>query len=69
MSAGIRALAEGRAGGEYQSVYGRAEGFLGGELSASAKATKEELTVGAKAFVGGRAVSTEAWSQAASASA
>ncbi|MFJ6753861.1 MULTISPECIES: hypothetical protein [unclassified Streptomyces] len=54
VSAGIRALAEGRAGGEYQSVYGRAEGFLGGELSASAKATKEELTVGAKAFVGGK---------------
>ncbi|MCM9079217.1 MULTISPECIES: hypothetical protein [Streptomyces] len=53
-SAGIRALAEGRAGGEYQSVYGRAEGFAGGELSGSLKATKEEVTIGGKAFAGAK---------------
>ncbi|WP_301371562.1 hypothetical protein [Streptomyces xanthophaeus] len=53
-SAGIRALAEGRAGGEYQSAYGRAEGFVGGEAGVNAKATKEEFTVGAKAFAGAK---------------
>ncbi|PWK73393.1 hypothetical protein BCL76_102418 [Streptomyces sp. CG 926] len=53
-SAGVRALAEGRAGGEYQSVYGRAEGFAGAEAGLSAKATREEVTVGAKAFAGAK---------------
>ncbi|MER6254098.1 hypothetical protein ABT224_22350 [Streptomyces sp. NPDC001584] len=53
-SAGIRALAEGRAGGEYQSVYGRAEGFVGGEIAGSVKITKEEVTIGAKGFAGAK---------------
>ncbi|MFE2128141.1 hypothetical protein [Streptomyces amritsarensis] len=53
-SAGVRGLAEGRAGGEYQSVYGRLEGFAGAEAGVSAKATKEEFTVGAKAFAGAK---------------
>ncbi len=53
-SAGIRALAEGRVGGEYHSAYGRAEGFLGGEAGVSAKFTTEEVTVGAKAFAGAK---------------
>ncbi|MCC3766650.1 hypothetical protein [Streptomyces sp. UNOC14_S4] len=51
-SAGIRGLAEGRI--EYGPVggYGRGTEFLGVEAGATAKATKEELTVGAKAFGG-----------------
>ncbi|MFE9675892.1 hypothetical protein ACFYO5_17470 [Streptomyces sp. NPDC006259] len=54
-SAGIRALAEGRAEyGPYGGVYGRAEGFAGGEAGVSVKATKEEVTVGAKAFAGAK---------------
>ncbi|MFB6821673.1 hypothetical protein ACFCXA_08800 [Streptomyces virginiae] len=53
-SAAVRALAEGRAGGEYHSAYGRAEGFVGGEAGVSVKATKEEVTVGAKAFAGAK---------------
>ncbi|MEU9313105.1 hypothetical protein [Streptomyces sp. NPDC048256] len=54
-SAGIRALAEGRAEyGPYAGVYGRAEGFAGAEAGVNTKATKDELTVGAKAFVGAK---------------
>ncbi|MFD4023891.1 hypothetical protein ACFWRV_10280 [Streptomyces sp. NPDC058576] len=54
-SAGIRALAEGRAEyGPYAGAYGRVEGFAGGEASAGLKATKEEFTLGAKAFAGAR---------------
>lgn len=53
-SAGIRALAEGRVGGDYQSAYGRAEGFVGGEIAGSAKFTKEEVTVGLKGFAGAK---------------
>ena len=54
-SAGVRALAEGRA--EYGSLvgaYGRLEGFAGAEAGVSAKLTKEEVTVGAKAFAGAK---------------
>ncbi|MET9881808.1 hypothetical protein ABZZ20_01365 [Streptomyces sp. NPDC006430] len=48
-------LEEGRA--EYGPVgaYGRVEGFAGAEAGVSVKATKEELTVGAKAFAGAKA--------------
>ncbi|MGW3325394.1 hypothetical protein [Streptomyces virginiae] len=53
-SAGVRALAEGRVGGDHHSAYGRAEGFAGAEVGVSAKATKEEVTVGAKAFAGAK---------------
>ncbi|MGX1271769.1 hypothetical protein [Streptomyces phaeoluteigriseus] len=54
-SAGIRALAEGRAEyGPYAGVYGRAEGFAGGEAGVGLKVTKEEVTVGAKAFGGAK---------------
>ncbi|MGW9132698.1 hypothetical protein [Streptomyces sp. NPDC055681] len=54
-SAGIRALAEGRAEyGQHLGAYGRAEGFAGAEAGVSAKATKEEITVGAKAFAGAK---------------
>ncbi|MBM7055519.1 hypothetical protein [Streptomyces durocortorensis] len=54
-SAGIRALAEGRAEyGPYAGAYGRVEGFAGGEGAASLKVTKEEVTLGAKAFAGAR---------------
>ncbi|MER5810258.1 hypothetical protein ABT143_19055 [Streptomyces sp. NPDC002033] len=53
-SAGIRALTEGRV--QYGQVggYARVEGFAGGEASVSAKATKTEVGVGAKAFAGGK---------------
>ncbi|MFF8591419.1 hypothetical protein ACF061_08190 [Streptomyces sp. NPDC015220] len=54
-SAGLRALAEGRAEyGPYAGAYGRAEGFAGAEAGVNVKATKEELTVGAKAFAGAK---------------
>jgi hypothetical protein len=54
-SAGLRALAEGRAEyGPYAGVYGRAEGFAGAEAGVNAKATKDEFTVGAKAFAGAK---------------
>ncbi|WP_406512284.1 hypothetical protein OG851_18100 [Streptomyces sp. NBC_00161] len=53
-SAGLRALAEGRAEHGNQSVYGRAEGFVGAEAGVNAKATREEATVGAKAFAGAK---------------
>jgi hypothetical protein len=54
-SAGVRALAEGRAEyGPYAGGYGRLEGFAGAEAGVNAKATKEEFTVGAKAFAGAK---------------
>ncbi|XUL88631.1 hypothetical protein ACQ86D_19905 [Streptomyces galilaeus] len=54
-SAGLRALAEGRAEyGPYAGVYGRADGFAGAEVGVNAKATKDELTVGGKAFAGAK---------------
>lgn len=53
-SAGVRALAEGRAEYGYVGQYARAEGFAGIEGSLTAKATKEEVTVGAKGFVGAK---------------
>ncbi|MCT9107878.1 hypothetical protein N4G69_19920 [Streptomyces mirabilis] len=54
-SAGLRALTEGRAEyGPYAGVYGRADGFAGAEAGVNAKATKDELTVGAKAFAGAK---------------
>ncbi|MDX3116935.1 hypothetical protein [Streptomyces scabiei] len=55
-SAGIRALAEGRAEyGPYAGVYGRTEGFAGAEIGGNAKATKDEFTLGGKAFAGAKA--------------
>ncbi|MER7686181.1 hypothetical protein [Streptomyces sp. NPDC097610] len=54
-SAGLRALTEERAEyGPYAGVYGRADGFAGAEAGVNAKATKDELTVGAKAFAGAK---------------
>ncbi|MEU4348774.1 hypothetical protein [Streptomyces sp. NPDC023838] len=53
VSAGMRGLAEGRAEyGDLGGVYGRAEGFAGAEAGVNAKATKDEVTVGVKAFAG-----------------
>ncbi|MFJ2824358.1 hypothetical protein ACIO7M_25040 [Streptomyces toxytricini] len=54
VSAGIRSLVEGRAEYGHVGGYGRVEGFAGGEASVTAKATKEEATLGAKAFAGGK---------------
>ncbi|WP_289964410.1 hypothetical protein [Streptomyces sp. CSDS2] len=55
VSAGVRALAEGRAEyGPYAGGYLRGEGFAGAEAGVNAKVTKEELTVGAKAFAGAK---------------
>ncbi|MFI9065657.1 hypothetical protein ACIGQE_27980 [Streptomyces sp. NPDC053429] len=51
-SAGVRGLAEGRAEYGYVGQYGRVEGFAGAEVGVSAKATKEEVSVGAKGFAG-----------------
>ncbi|MEU3910885.1 hypothetical protein [Streptomyces sp. NPDC029721] len=53
-SAGVRALAEGRVDTEYVGRYARAEGFAGAEAGVSAKATKEEVSVGFKAFAGAK---------------
>lgn len=54
-SVGLRALAEGRAEyGPYAGVYGRTDGFAGAEACVNAKATKDEFTVGAKAFAGAK---------------
>ncbi|WP_225877365.1 hypothetical protein [Streptomyces resistomycificus] len=54
-SAGLRALTEIRGEyGPYAGVYGRAEGFAGAEAGVNAKVTKEEVTVGAKAFAGAK---------------
>ncbi|CAM5699049.1 hypothetical protein [Streptomyces aurantiogriseus] len=54
-SVGIRALAEGRAEyGPYAGAYLRAEGFAGAEAGTSLKLTREEITVGGKAFAGAK---------------
>ncbi|MFH9684497.1 hypothetical protein [Streptomyces globisporus] len=53
-SAGIRALAEGRAEYGHAGAYGRVEGFVGGEAAVNLKATKNELTAGGKAFAGAK---------------
>ncbi|MEU3409971.1 hypothetical protein ABZ760_01605 [Streptomyces sp. NPDC006658] len=54
-SAGLRALVEGRAEyGPYAGGYLRGEGFAGAEAGVNAKVTKEEVTVGAKAFAGAK---------------
>ncbi|MFF6993744.1 hypothetical protein ACFY93_02080 [Streptomyces sp. NPDC008313] len=56
VSAGLRTVAEGRGEyGPYGGAYVRTEGFAGGEAGVNAKITKEEVTVGAKAFAGGKA--------------
>ncbi len=53
LSAGVRDPAEVRADyGDLGGAYARTDGFAGGELSGSVKVTKEEATVGAKAFYG-----------------
>ncbi|MFC8415322.1 hypothetical protein [Streptomyces coelicoflavus] len=54
-SAGLRGVAEGRVEyGPYAGGYGRVEGFAGAEAGINAKATKDEFTVGAKAFAGAK---------------
>ncbi|MFF8969738.1 hypothetical protein [Streptomyces sp. NPDC014995] len=54
-SVGLRALVEGRAEyGPYAGVYGRGEGFAGAEAGAGLKVTREEVTVGGKAFAGAK---------------
>jgi hypothetical protein len=54
-SVGVRDLAEVRADyGDLAGIYGRSEGFAGGEASVNLKATKEEATVGFKAFYGAK---------------
>ncbi|MFE3183295.1 hypothetical protein ACFXKR_20845 [Streptomyces violascens] len=54
-SVGVRDLAEVRADyGDLAGVYGRSEGFAGGEAAINLKATKEEATVGFKAFYGAK---------------
>ncbi|CAM5549196.1 hypothetical protein SALBM311S_12035 [Streptomyces alboniger] len=55
MSTGLRALAEGRAEyGPYAGGYVRGEGFVGAEAGVHIKATKDEFTVGGKAFAGAK---------------
>lgn len=58
-SIGHRATVEGRAGLGQVGGYARAEGFSGAEVGVNAKATKEEVTVGAKSFAGEKG--TVAW--------
>ncbi|MFE3996519.1 hypothetical protein ACFXPW_33265 [Streptomyces goshikiensis] len=53
-SAGLRFLSEGRAERGPFGAYGRVEGFAGAEGSLSFKGSKEEVTVGAKAFAGAK---------------
>ncbi|CAM5546673.1 hypothetical protein SALBM311S_08244 [Streptomyces alboniger] len=55
VSTGLRALAEGRAEyGPYAGGYVRGEGFVGAEAGVNIKATKDEFTVGGKAFAGAK---------------
>lgn len=54
-SVGLRALGELRAEHGLHSAYVRGEGFVGGEISGTAKVTKDEVTLGGKAFAGGKA--------------
>ncbi|AKJ11401.1 hypothetical protein ABB07_15590 [Streptomyces incarnatus] len=54
-SVGLRGLTEGRAEyGPYGSLYARADGFAGAEAGVNAKVTKDEVTVGGKAFAGAK---------------
>ncbi|MFI5684794.1 hypothetical protein [Streptomyces sp. NPDC051636] len=54
-SVGVRDLGEVRLDyGDRGGVYGRTEGFAGAEAGVNAKLTKEEATVGAKAFYGAK---------------
>ncbi|MCK1818276.1 hypothetical protein MTQ10_01320 [Streptomyces sp. XM83C] len=54
-SVGLRATAEGRAEyGPYAGAYGRLEGAAVAEAGVNLKVTKEEATVGAKAFAGAK---------------
>ncbi|MCX5376210.1 hypothetical protein [Streptomyces sp. NBC_00091] len=52
VSAGLRALLEGRAQKGYGEVYGRGEIFVGGEAAATLGVGKDGFTAGAKAFAG-----------------
>ncbi|MFI1798698.1 hypothetical protein ACH427_15295 [Streptomyces sp. NPDC020379] len=54
-SLAARGLAEERVGAGPVSFYGRESLFAGGEAGVNAKATREEFTVGGKAFAGGKA--------------
>ncbi|CAG7600540.1 hypothetical protein [Actinacidiphila bryophytorum] len=54
VSAGARALTEGRVEAGDVGVYGRATGFGGAEASASAKAGLQGVSAGAKAFAGAK---------------
>ncbi|MEU2716592.1 hypothetical protein [Streptomyces sp. NPDC007205] len=54
-SIGIRDLEEVRLDyGDLGGVYGRTDGFAGAEVGVTAKATKDEATVGVKAFYGAK---------------
>lgn len=56
MSAGARALMEGRAEyGDWGGVYLRGDGFAGAEAGISGKVNKDEVGVSAKAFYGAKA--------------
>ncbi|WP_030328560.1 hypothetical protein [Streptomyces sp. NRRL B-1381] len=54
VSAGLRGLTEGRVEYGHVGAYSRLEAFAGGEAAGSLKATKNELTVGGKAFAGAK---------------
>ncbi|MET9963549.1 hypothetical protein ABZ128_31510 [Streptomyces sp. NPDC006326] len=54
-SVGLRAMGELRAEHGLRSAYLRGEGFAGAEVGGNVKVTKDEVTVGAKAFAGGKA--------------
>lgn len=53
-SGGLRFLEETRIEHGPHAAYGRVEAFAGGEAGVSGKLTQEEVTVGAKAFAGGK---------------
>ncbi len=55
VSAGGRAMVEEREDNGHIPYYTRVEGFAGGEAGLTAKATKEEVTAGAKWFAGAKA--------------
>ncbi|AZQ71808.1 hypothetical protein EKH77_11835 [Streptomyces luteoverticillatus] len=55
VSIGGRAMAEVREDHGPMDYYTRAEGFAGGEAGLTAKATKDEVSVGTKRFVGAKA--------------
>ncbi|CAL9463009.1 hypothetical protein SUDANB120_02679 [Streptomyces sp. enrichment culture] len=55
ISAGVRTLLEGRADySHWGGLYGRTEGFAGGEAALSGSAGWEGVSAGAKAFAGGK---------------